>query len=110
MSRLATVVNPIFQNFLPIADQKRIRLDLDLPEPFLAVKNSDRLRQDLHAILVLLIARLEKSEICVSAADGCLVIKAPNLLLTKPDRELIAGKEVIVKSRLGFGTTILVEF
>lgn len=109
MVRIADIVDPIFREYAPVAERAHLSLDLDLADPLIEVKQPDQLKSALKKYLDFTISLgPQKGHLVISGGNNTLVIKDSSTVLTPEQRQNLTSKTVSVKSRVGFGTTVII--
>ncbi len=110
MSRLSIAINEIYLKFLPIAEKVGITLDLDFPDPTIEVEDTERIKKDLEKSLKTVVGRKPKSTIKIFVERGKIVLSDSETVLSKQMCEILSVGHIRVKSKLGFGTTVTIDF
>lgn len=111
MYRISAIIEEAFSQFLPLAEKRKVGFDLDFPDPTLRVERPSVVRKPLLEQLPLAIERASK-RVSLTVGRGCVVIRDDGVSLAPAAvRELAADYEnVVVKSRVGFGTEVRIRY
>lgn len=119
MARLSDITNPIFREYTPILNRVGIELDLDLKNPITEVKNPKPLEFELKKYLEFTTVlqatsdgnlRTTDKRIVISDRPHQVIIKDHSAVLSPEQRQLLTSDTTSIKSRVGFGTTVTIDF
>ena len=118
MYRLSLVINEIYNKYLPEAVKAGVTLNLDFPDPTIRVDSPSRVKKTLEEHVPKAILRVSKAndskpkkgEVKISVSKLGVEIRDTGTTLSSEAVKLLSGKHVEVKSRVGFGTRILIRF
>jgi signal transduction histidine kinase len=111
MTKLSTIIMPLYNEFLETCNTKKITLDLDLSDPTLTVKDAKPLEKSIRSFINSAIKRTSKNgAISISAkqiGDHIkITIKDSGDALTRQEITQIENDSTAVHSRMGYGTTV----
>ena len=110
MYRLSFVIHEIYNKYLPLAEKAGISLNLDFPDPTLKTKEPSKVKAKLDKHVESALKRTISGEISINVYRGKIIVKDTGTVLSKPMIALIESEHVHVKSRVGFGTTVTIDF
>ena len=110
MYRLSLIINEIYNKYLPLAEKAGITLNLDFPDPTTKIKEPEKIKNKLDSHMKSALGRTVKGEIAISVYSDKIVISDTGTVLSKPMIAMLSSEKVSVKSRVGFGTTVTIEF
>ena len=87
---------------------KKSKSPTELAEPKINEPEKVKTKLDKHVGAAL--GRTIKGEIKISVSKNKIVISDTGTVLSKPMVEMLNSEKVSVKSRVGFGTTVTIEF
>ena len=112
MVKIADIVVPLYNKALPVCERRGIRLNLDLSDPTIDVGDEAELKKMLQELLKAAIRRTKEGSITLGAAreDGWIevVVRDSGEALTKKECEELATENIEVRSRHGYGTTVVI--
>lgn len=109
MERLVEIVNRVCKKYLPTIKNVGITFDLDFPDTTLTVKDKERIEKDLDRGMKSAVSRTKKGAIKLSIKKGEISITDTGTVIDKTTCREISNDHFIVKSRVGFGTTITIK-
>ncbi|MBR2658872.1 HAMP domain-containing histidine kinase [Candidatus Saccharibacteria bacterium] len=109
MERLVEIVNRVCKKYLPTIKNVGITFDLDFPDTTLTVKDKERIEKDLDRGMKSAVSRTKKGTIKLSIKKGEISITDTGTVIDKTTCREISNDHFIVKSRVGFGTTITIK-
>lgn len=110
MYRLSLVINEIYNKYLPLAEKAGITFNLDFPDPTAKVLEPETIKNKLDKHVESALGRTVKGEIAINVHRDKIVITDTGTVLSKPMIAMLTSEKVTVKSRVGFGTTVTIEF
>lgn len=110
MYRLSLIINEIYNKYLPLAEKAGITLNLDFPDPTAKISEPEKIKNKLDKHMGSALGRTVKGEIAISVHRDKIVITDTGTVLSKPMIAMLSSEKVTVKSRVGFGTTVTIEF
>lgn len=110
MYRLSLVINEIYNKYLPLAEKAGITLNLDFPDVTTEVTEPEKIKRKLDKHMESALGRTLKGEISISVHRNKIVISDTGTVLSKPMIAMLSNDKVSIKSRVGFGTTVTIEF
>ena len=113
MYRLSLVINEIYKKYLPEAIKAGVTLNLDFKDPTLRVESPSRVKKHLEEHVPKAILRVSENrggEVLISVLKNGVEIRDTGTTLSPEVIKLLSGKHVEVKSRVGFGTRVLIKF
>lgn len=110
MYRLSFVIHEIYNKYLPLAEKAGISLNLDFPDPTIKVKEPSKVKDKLDKHVDSALKRTLKGEISINVHRGKIIIKDTGTVLSGPMITLLTSEHVSVKSKVGFGTTVTIDF
>ncbi len=117
MYRLSLVINEIYNKYLPEAMKAGISFNLDFPDTTLRIKSPSRVKKSLDEHVGKAISRTAKSsddkikgEVKISVSKGGIEVRDTGTTLSPATIALLSSDRVEIKSRVGFGTRILIKF
>ena len=110
MARLSIAINEIYLKFLPMAEKVGITLDLDFPDPTIEVEDTERIKKDLEKSLKTAVGKRPKSTIKITVVRGKIIVTDSETVLSKQMCEFLSVGHIKVKSKVGFGTTVTIDF
>ncbi len=110
MYRISAIIEEAFSQFLPLAEKRRVGFDIDFPDPTMRVDRPSLVRKPLFEQLPLSLERAQK-QVSLSVTKTGLIIRDDGVPLTPANAKKLAKQEnVVVKSRVGFGTEVRIKF
>lgn len=109
MYRISLIISEVYQKYLPLAEQNRIQLNLDLGESTAETDNPKEIQQELEKHLDSALQRSNQGEITVSIKGSEIMITDTGTTLSHPVCALLSKGRVTVKSRVGFGTSVIID-
>ena len=104
MERISTTINKVYQKYLPIAKRLGITLDIDFPDTTLTIRERERVERDLDKSM-----RSAVERISITIRPGQIIVSDNGTTLSKTTCELLTTDHVKVKSRVGFGTQVIIQ-
>lgn len=109
MERISTTINKIYQKYLPIAKRLGITLDIDFPDTTLTIRERERVERDLDKSMRSAVERTKNGRISIMIRPGQIIVSDNGTTLSKTTCELLTTDHVKVKSRVGFGTQVIIQ-
>ncbi len=109
MHRLSFIISEIYNKFLPLAENSKVKLSLDFPDTTQEIANPEQLKAELEKHLDSALTRTKSGEITISVQKHAIRITDSGTILSKPICALMSSPRVQVKSRVGFGTTVTIN-
>ena len=110
MHRISLIIGEVYNKYLPLAEQNRIRLNLDLGNNTATVDDPGEVQQSLEKHLDSALERSNsQSEITISLKERQIIITDSGTILSKTVCDLLSKGRVKVKSRVGFGTSVSIN-
>ena len=111
MYRLSLIINEIYLKYLPLAQEAGVTLNLDFPDPTLEIAHAEKIREALdQSLKETMKERNLKGEVAIKVHRDRIEVTDSETVLSKAACLLLSGSHVMVKSRLGFGTTVAIFF
>ena len=121
MYRLSLVINEIYNKYLPKAIKAGVTLNLDFPDPTIRVNSPSKVKKTLEEHVPKAILRVSsasavgarkkpKGEVMISVSKTGVEIRDTGTTLSPSAVKLLSSEHVDVKSRVGFGTRIMIYF
>ena len=110
MKRLSTIIEQLYRRHLPDIEKNNITFDLDFTDTTINISDPERLEMDLSRNLRDAIARAKNSKLSVIVKKDHIEIKDDGKILSKSACNLLCKEFVTVKSRVGFGNTVIIRF
>lgn len=110
MFRLSIVINEIYLKYLPLAEKMGITLNLDFPDPTIKIDKTENVRKELDKSVKSALGRTIRGEIKIEVKKGKIIVTDSGTTLSKEACAALSSKHVIIKSRVGFGTTATISF
>ena len=110
MYRLSLIINDIYLKYLPLAEKAGIILNLDFPDPTAKTDKAEKVRQELDKSMKSALDRTLKGEIKIEVGKGYIAVTDSGTVLSKTACAALTSEHVVVKSRVGFGTTATIRF
>ena len=105
MERASDIITKIYQKYLPIAEKLGVSLDIDFPDTTLMVDKKSHIEKELDKSLKNAVSRARGGYISIAVRPGKIIITDNGAALSKAACERLSTEHVMVKSRVGFGTT-----
>ena len=109
MERISTSINKMYQKYLPIVKRLGITLDIDFPDTTLTIRERERVERDLDKSMRSAVERAKNCRISISIRPGQIIVSDNGTTLSKTTCELLTTEHVKVKSRVGFGTQVIIR-
>lgn len=110
MKRLSTIIEQLYQRYLPEIGKNHIIFDLDFADTTITISDPERLEMDLSRNLRDAIARAKNAKLSVVIKKDHIEIKDEGKILSKSACNLLCKEFVTVKSRVGFGNTVIIRY
>lgn len=110
MQRLSTIINDIYNKFLPLAERTNVQLDLDFADPTQEVSDPEELKREVEFQLKAILDTADEGNISLAVKNDAIVITDSGTILSPTFAGLLTTERVSVKSRVGFGTTVTISF
>lgn len=108
MYRLSTIVSEVYNKLLPLAENSRIQLSLDFPDTTQEVSDPATVKSDLEQYLNSALSRTNGGKITLTVRKNQITITDTGTILSKPICAMMSSDRVKVKSRVGFGTNVII--
>ncbi len=107
MYRLSAVIEEMFTKYLPLAEKRNVKFNLDFPDSTRRISRVFTVKKMLDKHLELAIKRAQH-EVSLKVLSDDISIKDDGVALTPEKIEELKGEDeiVIIKSRVGFGTDV----
>ena len=109
MERISEVITKTYQKYSPILRKLNISLDIDFPDTTLTIENKSRVEQSLDKSMRSAIKRSKNGRITIAVKSGKIILSDDGTILSKDACDLLSSEHVKVKSRVGFGTTVIID-
>ncbi len=109
MERISETINKVYQKYLPIVKKMGITLDIDFPDTTLTIREQARVEKDLDNTIKNAVDRAKHGRIIIAVRPGKIIVKDNGTILSKTTCELLSTEHIKVKSRVGFGTTVIIQ-
>ena len=109
MEKLHDIVIRVTKKYLPTIRNIGITFDLDFPDTTIDVDDKERVEKDLDRGMKSAVSRTKKGSIKMSIKKGEISITDTGTIIDKSTCKKISNEHFIVKSRVGFGTTITIK-
>ena len=109
MERTLEIVNRVCKKYLPTIKNVGITFDLDFPDTTIMTEDKDRVEKDLDRGMKSAVSRTKKGTIKLSIKKGEISITDTGTVIDKTTCREISNEHFIVKSRVGFGTTVTIK-
>lgn len=109
MYRLSLIISEIYNQFLPLADQSGIKLNLDLIDPDIVTDEIAQIKTDVESAISESLQRSTQGEISIQVNKEEITISDTGTTLSKTACSLLSNKYVQVSSRVGFGTKVRIK-
>ena len=115
MKKISDILMPLYNKYLPECEERKISLNLDLPDPTIPVDDPKELEKTLKKLIKDATKRIgKKGSITIGARKGIkyaivLAVKDTGPALTSEERENLEAENTEVRSRMGYGTTITIK-
>lgn len=110
MARIAVIISEIYTKYLPLAEKASIRLDLDVRDAGAEVDDEETLKTELEEHLKSALKRTTDGEIKISVQKHKIILKDSGTTLSPTACALLSRGRIKVKSRVGFGTSVEINF
>ena len=110
MYRLSVIIEEVFRKYLKEAEKRRVMLNLDFPDVTKRVDRPSRVRGPLDRLVGEALARAKRNVSIVVRKDGILVTDDGRVLTPAELAELREPDHIAAKSRVGFGTEVLIRY
>lgn len=119
MYRLSIIIEEVFRKYLPFAEKVGVALNLDFPDPTKRIKEPSKVRGHLDEHVESAIKRTAsrgassklKGEVSILVRKDHIEVRDTGTVLSPAALALINKPEHIeAKSRVGFGTSVLIRF
>ena len=110
MYRLSAIIEEVFKTYLPVAEKRKVALNLDFPDPTKRIDSPSKVKVPLETELEAAILRARK-EVSLLVRKNYVMIKDDGEVLSSAQLEKITTLEnVEAKTRVGFGTEVKIKF
>lgn len=115
MAKISEIIIPIYNKFLTECEERKVTLNLDLPDPTIQIENAKELKKTLNSLAKAALGRTNKKDsITIGAARSSkdsitVTVKDTGDSLTREEREKLTNETTEIRSRMGYGTTITVK-
>ena len=109
MKRATEIINDIYQKYFPIVKKLGITLDIDFPDTTLTFREHERISKDLDKSVRSAVKRSKTGRISISVRPGQITVTDNGTILSKTTCDLLSSEHVKVKSRVGFGTSVVIK-
>lgn len=109
MYRLSIIISEIYNKYLPLAEKNGIRLNLDFADTTQEISDPEEIAKELDEHLSSALKRTDRGEIKISVDRQKITITDTGTTLSKPICSLLSKGLVTVKSRVGFGTSVILD-
>lgn len=110
MYRLSVIIEEVFRKYLPLAEKRKVALNLDFPDVTKRIERPSRVRGPLDALVGAALRRAKKSVSIVVEKSGVRIVDDGEALTPAELAEIREPDHIAAKSRVGFGTEVLVKF
>lgn len=109
MYRLSAVIEEMFSKYLPVAEKRGVRFNLDFPDSTRRIGRIFTVKKLLDEHLALAIKRAQH-EVSLKVLDEAISIRDDGVALSPAQIAEIQDDELIkIKSRVGFGTDVRIS-
>lgn len=109
MYRISAIIEEAFARFLPLAEKRGVGFDIDFPDPTMRIARPSLVRKPLFEQLPLAVERAEKRVSLAVTRTGVIIRDDGVALSPVAVKELCSDENVLVKSRVGFGTEVKIK-
>lgn len=110
MYRLSLIIDEIYLKYLPLAKRAGLTLNLDFPDPTLKIAQGEKVKKGLEKSLKTMLKKSFKGEITIRVTQDGIEIEDSGTVLSKTACLLLSNDFLTVKSKVGFGTTVVIKF
>jgi signal transduction histidine kinase len=110
MAKVSEIVSKICKKYMPRIREVGISFDLDFPDTTITIENHERVEKDLDRSMKSAIKRTPNGHITLSIKKGEIIISDTGTVVDKTTCKKYTTEHFIVKSRVGFGTTVTIKF
>ena len=112
VERLSDTINEIYKKYLPIVQKHGVTLNLDFPDTTITIhekSEKERLKKTIDKALKSAAERTKSGCINITVRPKKIIISDSGTTLSKSACEMLSGKYIEVRSRVGFGTTVTIS-
>ena len=110
MYRLSIIVEEAYQKYARMAEKRGVRFNLDFPDVTRRIERPSIVRKPLEVFLANAVERAQR-EVSLAVAKDCVVVRDDGVAMAPAKiAEMNSFENVIVKSRVGFGTEVKIKF
>ena len=110
MYRLSIIIDEIYLKYLAPAKKLGLTLNLDFPDTTIKVEDGERIKNDVEKSVRKMVDKSYRGDITIAVRKGKIVITDTGTVLSKAACALISNDYISVKSRVGFGTEVTINF
>lgn len=109
MSRISLIITEVYKEYQNLASQHAIEFNLDLTDQTSETDQPDELKTLLTQQLEAAIARAPRAKITLTLKDHQIILADTGTILSKPICRALSQGRITVKSRVGFGTKVIIN-
>lgn len=109
MYRLSLIISEIYNKYLPLAEKNGIQLNLDFADTTQEITDPETISKELNDHLSSALQRTDQGEVKIAVDKQHITITDTGTVLSKPICALLSKGIVTVKSRVGFGTSVILD-
>ena len=106
--QLSFFVDHLYRKYAPLGALHGLQLDLDLTRPNRPVENYRTLEEALEAYLSFSTDTPHAGHLLIQDSPTHLIIKDDKMVLNAEQKQKFTSDTISVKSRVGFGTTLMI--
>lgn len=110
MYRLSTIIEEVFKKYLGVAEKQGVMLNLDFPDATKRIERPSRVRGPLDRYVGEALERAKRNVSIIVKRNGVVVTDDGRALTPSELSEIREPEHIEAKSRVGFGTEVLIRF
>lgn len=109
MYKVSSIISEIYNKYLPLAEQKHIQLNVDLGNNSESTDKPNKVRRSIEEYLDLAMRNSCQNAITIRIKNNHVVI-ADDKILPRSAFAKLDKEQIQVKTRIGFGTTVVINY
>jgi len=110
MKRLSLLISDVYNKYLPVSEDQKVELNLNITSLDSEVKDADEVQAHLDEQLHHLLKKSRRhGVISIGVQDDYIILRDSETILSPLICRTLSHGRVEVKSRVGFGTTIYIS-